>query len=1381
MADLSEQLAAFTDALPEIVPQGFNLSPTSAVEQLTQAQPAPVPVEPAVQPQAELQTFKTEDEVERARQLLLNNPTQMVPQIDQMFGKGVSTQILKKEYQIPEAPPEAGIFGKALQGTQDVLSAAARGAIGAGAEMAQTYENFGSINNAQFTEMVDEKAAEIEASRGTPLTSAERSELELKESMAFRNTWSLKNPFMNAKIGDPDDLPDYSADTALNNLATIGVAGQTLDVRDALSAPDTIKGSVVEGISQFVTGYSMLGGGGGIIRGLLTGAAADAVAFDPLDANISTFIDSSEQEWMKKFIPQALVKDVDDSEWEARMKSSIEGGILGALIEGPIAIIKFSRGLKKAKAEKAANGSVSDQTLTELEELEETIQSFSDLSANGKPKGAIAADGMFTTPDGMKFDPALGGKRRLDLEIPKVDEPRYSVYDLDGEVPPKAPEADGAPKVDTGNAPKPEVTATAPKAPVAPSAMVGSTAMFKAAIRGTTKTNEIVPISALDLEGNDIGLFNWDNMDGPVDAMKVMDSTQQALADSGVLSARGLGEKQTLDSVYNQAVDDVEGMIGGNADDIRSTFLEAEKVTRDSAQRIVSGKMLLQSTGRRIAELSDTITRAAKTNDTNTTMERQLINLMTLHTDVQASVKGIQTATARAVGAGRIRTADALDDVALDALAQYGGSKQVQKLAKKIAAAKGNPKAQAKIMRRATENKFWGVLNEVWLNAILSGPRTHILNLGANSFNMLLRPAIRGVGGALTGNTQAMEEGARQYVYLIGEVMDSIQYLATVGRTQKDGSMANAFKAFYNAESVLDTATKFDPKLGGNQRAISAGDGNVRGNGLVKGAVNALGKAVTTSNRALTAEDELFKQIIFRSRMRAMVTSQAHRLDAKALKEMGYKDAKDYTVGEMGKAMNSKEVLAERWQKMVASGQVLDDLDAKDAFISKNLGSYNHTSKSATEALGEAREGTFTTPLRQGTFTSDMQKLIARNPWMRQIMPFVQTPTNILRTSFERMPFLNLLMKRQRELLFKTGTPDEKAIIVGNMTMGAAFTYAAFNFAQNGKITGGGPSYSAESDKAKLWNASPDWQPYSVNIGTDDKPQWIELKRLDPHGMIFGIVGDVYEMLEYMGDDVDNELFDLVPMVAASFANNVMSKTYMMSLSDTMKLMDGSSDGNKFQNFFDYRAASAIPYSSLSYQMNQNENEVMTELRTTTDRIKSRIWGMDNSTPKHDWLTGEAVATPDYALGFIRQKKLNTKGNITAEVYEELRNLNHGFVGPQRTMGDIELNAVQFQRYNELVGTVEVRGGTLLENIHKVINGSRYEDARRSAEINNPRSSDDPRVQQINVQIQIARKRAEAALLKEYPELREAFNSNKRNRKLMQAGRDAEPLIKQVD
>ena len=1181
----------------------------------------------------------------------------------------------------------------------------------------------------------------------------------------------MKNPFMNAKIGDADELPNYSADTSLDNLAVSG-----LDLRDALGKPDTIKGSVAEGLSQFVTAYATLGGGGGIVRGILAGAAADATAFEPLDANISTFLNSSENEWIKKYVPQALVKDADDTEWEARMKSSIEGGLLGTLIEGPIAIIKFSRSIKKAKAERASTGKVSAETTAELEQLEETIQSFEDLAANGKPRGNMTPDGMFTTPDGMKFDPKTGGKRRIDLEAPKTDKPVEQVQP-DA---PTAPKADEAPKAVDASTPKPEVTTKAPVAPATPSKIVGDKALFKAAIRGSTATNEVVPISALDLEGNDIGLFNWDNMDGPMDAIKVMDSTQQALADSGALSSRGLGEKQTLESVYNQAVDEVSDMIGAGADEVRSTYLQAEKVTRDSAQRIVAGKMLLQSTGRKINDLAQTIAKGAKTGDTNTALERNLIDLMSLHTDVQASVKGIQTATARAVSAGRIRTADALSDEALDTLQQMGGSKQVQKLAKKIAAAQGNNKAQARIIRKAGENKFWGVINEVWLNAILSGPRTHILNLGSNSFNLLLRPAIRGVGGALTGNTTAMEEGARQYVYLANEVFEGIAYLATVGRTQKDSSMSAAFRALYNAEGVLDTATKFDPTLGGKKRAISAGDGNVRGNGLGKGAINLAGKVLTGSNRALTAEDELFKQMIFRSRMRAMVTTQAHKLDAATLKKMGYKDASDYISGEMGKATNSKEILAERWQKMVASGKVLDDGDAKDAFISQNLGSYNHTNRMASEALGEAREGTFTTPLRNGTFTNDMQKFIARHSWMRQIMPFVQTPTNIMRTAFERTPVLGALMNRQREL-WRTGTPDERAIIAGNQAAGFAFTFTALHLASNGKITGGGPSFTTDSDKAKLWNASPDWQPYSVNIGTEEKPDWIELKRLDPHGMLFGIIGDIYEMTEYATESNDFEMSELVAMAGAALANNVMSKTYMTSLSDTMKLFDGSSNGNKFKTFADYRLASGIPYSSFQYQMNQNEDEVMRELRTTADRLKSRIYGQDAGAPKHDWLTGEAVATPEYMLGFIRQKKLSKKGNTTAEVYEELRNLDHAFVGPQRNIGDLELNAAQYQRYNELVGKVKVRGNTLIEALHKEINSSRYKRNADSAEINQPRSADDPRVKQLNTLIQKAKSQALRELKREFPKIGETVRENSINRKLMQNGRDAGDIVTNLE
>ena len=93
---------------------------------------------------------------------------------------------------------------------------------------------------------------------------------------------------------------------------------------------------------------------------------------------------------------------------------------------------------------------------------------------------------------------------------------------------------------------------------------------------------------------------------------------------------------------------------------------------------------------------------------------------------------------------------------------------------------------------------------------------------------------------------------------------------------------------------------------------------------------------------------------------------------------------------------------------MVMTGKVADDAKARDAFIQKNIGAYNHNSTYAKEALFEARETTFTTPL-EGKFGRGVQNFINNIPILRQIMPFIQTPTNILRTSFERAPVLNMI------------------------------------------------------------------------------------------------------------------------------------------------------------------------------------------------------------------------------------------------------------------------------------------------------------------------------------------------------------------------------------
>ena len=1302
--------------------------------------------------QAEIRVIQDEAGLQRAKAIILENGGANIANFDAAYGEGSAAKVLKGTYQLPTPPEDPSMFGNILDGAQDILGGIVRGAIGAGAEARQTYENAGAVTPEQLNATVDDFIAKQEAARGTPFTDDERANTFLDQRKNYER--------MGIAISNPEERVDYDADTALENIAT--ATEGAVNLTETLGTPDTIAGQLAEGFSQFATAYMALGGGRSILAGLGKGAIADAAAFDPYDANISAFM--KENEWAVPYLTEALATDAGGTEWENRLRNSVEGGIIGGSLEGVVAVIKLAKHLRRGKAEIAETGSVSKETATEITEAEQTITNFDELAANGKPKGQIV-DGMFTTPDGMKFDPA-NGNRRADLEVSKPDDVIATVTTADG-----SPARLDVPEV--GSAPK--VTPDAPALPKAPAEVINTTALRNIATKAKAR-NEIVPLSALDMDGNDIGLFNYNNMDGPPDALKLMDQTQQALSDAGVLKSMNLENRETLEQVMSEATSDLADIVDADPNIIRTAFLDAEKVTRKSAQKIVSGKMLLQSTGRRISDLSEVIAKKSKTRDVDTAVERQLVDLLKLHADVQAAVKGIQTATARAVSAGRIRTADALDDVALDRLMEFGGSNQVRRLAEQIQGAKGNPKAQAKIIRKANENKIFGVINEVWLNAILSGPRTHILNMGANGFNMLLRPAIRAVGGTLTGNMTVAEEGVRQYAYLISEITDSLRYVATLSAQGKDSAIENMFKSLWTGESILDTATKFDPTKG-PRRAISTERGGVGGF-----AINTLGKGLTLSNRFLTAEDEFFKQTIFRSRLRASVATQARRMTKDQLDALGYASKDAYIDGEVTKAINTSESLAEKWEQMVKEDKVLDDEAAKALFIKNNTGSFNHTSEVAVKAIDEARESTFTTPLRSGTFTAKTQQMISNFPVLRQIMPFVQTPTNILRVSFERIPVLNLALKKQRDIVFGgEGTPDERAIVMGNMAVGAAAGAYAFNLAMNGKITGGGPSYTSDSNKAKLWNASPDWQPYSINMGSAEKPNWIELKRLDPHGMIFGIVGDVNEMIEYFKDDPDPETLELIGMIMGSFANNVMSKTYMMSLADTMRLLDGNTSAQKMGTTLSYRAASMVPYSSLSYELNKAQNGHLTELRTLTDKVKSRVFGMDNSAVKHDWLTGEAVDLPEYMLGFIRQKKIESGEHVAAAVYTELRKVNHPFVGPQRTIGDVELSPVQFQRYNELVGTINVTGKrNLIAELDKQIKSKRYTRATEAAEINQTRSADDARVKLLNIYIQIAKKKAKMQLFKEYPDLRKAVTSNRINRKRAQAGREAEPLITSI-
>ena len=1296
-------------------------------------------------------------DLEAAEDWLLSNQNSLGA-FDAEYGQGSALAVLEGTYVVPPEPEGPSMLGQAmdyvsnlsfdnvLDGIGDTLQGIGRGIIAAPTELAETLINLNTMDTAKAGSIADNAIA----TRNAVLAKNGEAAMSPEDEIEFRERINTQLAFSGIRVSD--ERVDVDVDDVIEGVNEVA---PILNLPKILEKPDYLVGNLAEGFSQFVAGYVMLGGGGKLVKALGTGAAVDFAMFDPYDRNISAMME--ENEWMIPYVTEALATDTEGTEWENRLRNSAEGGLLGVALEGVVASIRQYSKLKKAQTELAEDGEVSKSTLKELEEAEVEVQKFSDLE--GKPKGKIRVDGKFETDEGMVFDPNTGLRdfKEEELLAPAKD---FS-NDMAGMV---AKAIDNAETPVKPDAPKVDAEVVYPKvkkAPTQPNQLLNKDVLLKVA---KNAKNRDAPVT-FDNLGTRVGLFNWEKMDGPMDGKKLMDSLGDAIKESGGIRA---AKTQTHEQISMRVMAELKDLTGADLPAMQQRFAQTAKTNQDLAVQVVSGKVALQSTSRRINQLVDELDALEKAGGKNTGVEERLIDMLELHADMQASVKNIQTEAARATTAGRIRTADGISDAALNKIDNYGGSKRLKKLAKRIKAAP-NEAAKSKLIRKGVERTWLGkavdVVNEVWLNAILSGPHTHALNIGANSINVMVRPAIRMVGGTLTANPRQVEEGFRQYMNLTGEIGNSLKTIASVGAYGGDSAIRNVFRSWWREEGILDTASKFDNT--GPMRAISS-------NNLGGGAVtDFVGKSMRLAGRTLQAEDEMFKQIVFNARLKSKVMTEARRMTDSQIEAAGYNSRGEFIEMEISKARESQESLAEKWQMMVMTGKVADDAKARDLFIQKNIGAYNHNSKYAQDALLEARETTFTTPLAKGSFGKGVQDFINNIPILRQIMPFIQTPTNILRNAFERTPVLNMMVTNQRELLLK-GTAEQRAMVVGNTSVGVMATYLAINAAMQGRITGGGPSFDSEMDKAKLWNASPDWQPYSVNIGTAEEPQWIELKKLDPHGFLFGVVGDVYEMFQYHGDTRDPELTKLMAMIAASFSNNVMSKTYMMSLADSINMFDGSAKPYQIDQFLQNRVASLVPYSGFSYQMNQDQDEAMRELRSLTDKVKARIYGQNSAAIKYDWLTGESTDTPEYMLGFIRQKKVDSGEHKAAKVYSELRNLNHAFVGPTKKIGDIVMSPEVFQRYNQLLGTVKGRGRrTLLEDIEKMIDSRGYKEVAQTAEIERLRSQDDPRVKRINMVISDYKTLAKLRLFKEFPDLAEAVEQNKAIRRTIQSGGDA--------
>lgn len=239
------------------------------------------------------------------------------------------------------------------------------------------------------------------------------------------------------------------------------------------------------------------------------------------------------------------------------------------------------------------------------------------------------------------------------------------------------------------------------------------------------------------------------------------------------------------------------------------------------------------------------------------------------------------------------------------------------------------------------------------MEAMLSGPATHVGNILSNAMAMMQRPAEYWWAGVRSKDKALQDFGVDMVrpVEMWHDLRDSMEAL---GKSLKTGTNVLDPSNPYGISDMVDLNTDTPKPFAGT----------------------ALKVLFRAPSRLLMASDEFFKQMNYRMNVRAQILRQA--------REQGITDT-----AELSRRLRDQSKFA-----------FAPDGSAANAW-----------------ALDYARVSTFTNSLGEGTIGQSIQNMANEHPSVRLILPFINTPVNIFRYAAERTPVVARFMAENRAAL----------------------------------------------------------------------------------------------------------------------------------------------------------------------------------------------------------------------------------------------------------------------------------------------------------------------------------------------------------------------------
>lgn len=726
-----------------------------------------------------------------------------------------------------------------------------------------------------------------------------------------------------------------------------------------------------------------------------------------------------------------------------------------------------------------------------------------------------------------------------------------------------------------------------------------------------------------------------------------------------------------------------------------------------TAERQLAMRQLWAASGDQLIELGAAVVRAPS--DAN----RFLLKKATaVHFGIQEEVIAARTETARALNAWKI-PAGTPQRRLMEMRQALDGSGDTGELARILASMRGSEDQLAGVLddvvRGSVADRTGNALLHIWINGLLSGPQTHVVNTVSNAsvlgIRMLETKIASGISRALDTEGGGVAAGEALALWR-GYVEASKDLFKIAGDDGSAGAFWRYLAGDERAKALVPLTGKIEkegltsplaPEVWGQARDTALGY-----------AMRGVAATAGLPGEALKAQDYLFKVLHYRATLHAAAVRETaayaavHQLDDAAIK------------GRIA------ALLATPSQAM---------LDAADQ---------------------AALLGTFTNPT--GKLGNAMMALRGAAPGVPVLLPFVRTPVNLFRYYAERSPLAPLVGQWRADIAAGGARRD---LALARLAMGTTAFLAAFDLAQNGVITGRAPANPAEREH---WQRT-GRQEYSFQPPGSERA--FAFSRLDPLGFMLGTAADLAQVMgPDFQDDLSEDASKAVSGAILAAAWNMSSKTYMSGIASLMQASVHGS-GTTAENWFERLAGSAVPTGVAAAA--RAIDPVQAEVNGVVDALMARTPWMSKDLPAAVDLWGRprtrasGLGTPWDVLSPIRSTDPQA-----APIDRELERLRYF---PERAgpvvrfslpgLPDVALDLrafdpVAFNRYQRLAGN-EAPLGPRERGTFDTLNAAVEGIGPRGVQYQRMRDGDRERF--IRTIITQGREAAAAALLRERPDL----------------------------